>query len=62
MLQDFQTIFRKMKIKSSRGNEYYDVDLENLSCTCDDYKFRKSKTGEFCKHIKEALKVIERKK
>ena len=40
---------RLFRVRSSlkEKNKYYDVDIENKTCTCPDFNFRKNK----CKHI-----------
>jgi superfamily II DNA or RNA helicase len=37
----------KVKSSSMEKNKYYDVDIENRTCTCPDFKFKLNK----CKHI-----------
>lgn len=42
-------------IKGSRGSYTVIIDKNGqVSCTCPDYMYRKSKTGEHCKHIDKA--------
>jgi uncharacterized Zn finger protein len=40
---------RLFRVRSSlkEKNKYYDVDIENKTCSCPDFNFRKNK----CKHI-----------
>jgi predicted nucleic acid-binding Zn finger protein len=41
-----------MKVQSSNKQTFYEVSLENNTCTCPDYIYRqKAKSGK-CKHIK----------
>jgi len=52
-----------MKIQhiSKSSGKIYEVDLENLTCKCPNYKFRLAKTGGMCKHIIEELDKFEKK-
>lgn len=45
-----------IKIKSDSSDQYYDVDLIKLTCTCKDYIMRKAKIKGMCKHILKAIK------
>lgn len=46
-----------VKVKSDTTEEIYDVNLNTLTCTCKDYRFRKAKVGGLCKHL---IREIER--
>jgi len=45
---------KKYKVKSSRGDSYYEVVLvgNSITCTCPGYSFRKK-----CRHIEETKKI-----
>lgn len=50
-----------MKIKGS-GNKYYDVNIEELTCTCRDWtcrrhNFSKDNPRRLCKHLTEAIEL-----
>ena len=47
--QQNKTKRRLFRVRSSlkEKNKYYDVDIENKTCTCADFNFRQNK----CKHI-----------
>ena len=46
-----------VKVKSFKGNEFYDVDMAANTCTCPNYKFVQSEQNPpgQCKHLKAAF-------
>jgi predicted nucleic acid-binding Zn finger protein len=43
-------------------NKEYFVTINPFSCSCADFKFRKIKTGEFCKHIQVVIDSLAEEK
>jgi predicted nucleic acid-binding Zn finger protein len=52
---------KEIRFIVSTNKEYF-VTLNPFSCTCADFKFRKIKTGEFCKHIQTVIDSLEEEK
>lgn len=58
----------KMKIIKKEGDVFfvqskhgvYQIKLNPFDCSCPDYKYRKYKTGEFCKHIEFILNEVNK--
>lgn len=50
------------KIQSSNGKDIWEVDTINFTCTCPDYRYRRSKSGTFCKHIQKVIECITKEK
>jgi predicted nucleic acid-binding Zn finger protein len=46
ILEKNKKLFR-VRSSVKEKNKYYDVDIENKTCTCPDFNFRQNK----CKHI-----------
>jgi len=46
IIKEEQGIFT---VQGERGT--YEVIVNPFNCTCQDYKFRKEKLGQICKHI-----------
>ena len=45
------------EVTGTRG--IYTVELNPLSCTCPQTKYRNVRSGELCKHLKEVIRSIE---
>jgi len=53
-ITEFKTYF-----EVENEGKFYLVELNPVSCTCPQYKYRNIRSGEFCKHITEVIIFLQ---
>jgi predicted nucleic acid-binding Zn finger protein len=54
-----ETIKNQIRFIVTSNKDYFVTINPEFRCTCADFRFRKEKTGEFCKHIQAVIDSLE---